>query len=110
MHGLAGGSELSRRVSFKGIWERKTKAILGHKDGLGEIVSGNHCGLVEGPRVLAKINNQDFDQGQASLNQRPSTEQELLLEQSVTFRDFENLFRTLDAMEQWEKLIADENL
>ncbi|KAL9608673.1 MAG: hypothetical protein Q9167_006508 [Letrouitia subvulpina] len=110
LHGLAAGSELSRRVSFKEIWERKKKTILGQKDNLSETVSGDHHKLVEGPRGSAEINNYYLDQRQTSLNQRSSTEQELLLEQSVTFRDFENLFRALDAMGKWERLIADENL
>ena len=106
---MAAARRLSRTVPFSTISLGKTNDVLGK------------------PVDISKSQDSSDDEGDpdtiiqtirsrpARSSQRPGSlsakhahgDRELMLGQASTFRDFENLFAALDAMEEWKNL-ADE--
>ena len=78
---------------------------ISKEDSGGKEDSGEDDDSAERSRGTSSRRPQSHPQRRRSLSALPpSNERELLLNQSKAFRDYENLFVALDAMEQWKAL------
>lgn len=103
---LAAARLLSRNVTFSNFSLCKTQAILGYvtdiskDDGFGE-----DEGAPRTPSRKTRSKGSREQQIPSDISRaRIKNEREILLEQSKPFRDLENLFVVLDAMEAWKDL------
>ena len=104
---LAAARLLSRNVTFSNFSFCKTQAILGYVTDISndnEFEADSH-NVSTPSKKHQKTRKQ---QGPASTQpERIRKEREILLDQSRSFRDLENLFVALDAMETWKDLAID---
>lgn len=108
-NGLAAARRLSQTVSFSTISLGKTNDVLGKPV---DISKSQDSSDDEGDPVTG---SRDTRSRHARSSQRPGSpstkavpgDRELMLSQASTFRDFENFFAALNAMEEWKNL-ADE--
>ena len=108
-NGLAAARRLSRTVPFSTISLGKTNDILGKPVDISKSQDSSDDEGDPAPII------QDTRSRLARSSQRSGTQsakfahgdRELMLSQASTFRDFENLFAALDAIEEW-KTFADE--
>ena len=106
---LAAARLLSRNVTFSNFSFCKTQAILGYVTDISNDYE------LQGDKDISRTPSQPKrhqksrkQQGLASIPpDRIKNEREILLDQSKSFRDLENLFVTLDAMEKWKDLAVD---
>lgn len=108
-NGLAAARRLSQTVPFSTISLGKTKDILGKPV---DISKSQDSSDDEGDSVSRSQNTRSRHARSPQRSGSPSAklvhgDRELMLSQASTFRDFENLFAALDAMEEWKNL-ADE--
>ena len=75
-----------------------------------EAQSQDYYKTVNGPNMLAKGESQGPEWTSSSSDPHSLPEQNFLLEQSNSFRNFEDLIRTLGAMEKWQKFVDTEDL
>jgi len=106
---LAAATRLSKTVNFADISLNKSYALLGKTIDVskGEDSSDDEGGFGGATRHRRSRYAQDQASKQSSSAQRQINKRKLLLRQSKTFRDFENLFVALSALEDW-KYAADE--
>lgn len=96
---------LSRDVTFSIISLGKTESLLGQMVDISKADSDER----DEPAAMSRSTRSGRTRSQPqprrnSTAMRAGNERELLLDQSRTFRDFENLFAALDAMERWKDL------
>ena len=108
-NGLAAARRLSQAVPFSTISLGKTNDILGKPV---DISKSQDSSDDEGDPVTTSQNTRSRPTRSPQRPGSPSAklvhgDRELMLSQASTFRDFENLFAALDAMEEWKNL-ADE--
>ena len=108
-NGLAAARRLSQTVPFSSISLRKTNDVLGKPIDISE---GQDSSDDEGDpaTVLPSTRSRQARRSQQSGTQSVKLahgDRELMLSQARTFRDFENLFAALDAIEEWKRF-ADE--
>lgn len=108
-NGLAAARRLSRTVPFSMISLRKTNDVLGKSV---DISRSQDSSDDEGDLATILQNTISRHARSSQPAGTPSAklahgDRELMLSQASTFRDFENLFAALDAMEEW-KNSADE--
>ena len=106
---LAAARLLSRNSTFSNFSLCKTQAILGYvvdiskHDGFGEDEAAS--------RTLSRKTRSKGSRKQQAPSSIPperiKNEREILLDQSKSFRDLENLFVALDAMEAWKELATE---
>ncbi len=96
-------------MSFSHLSLSKTKYILGHTTDISKDVHPNDDDAAEGDVFRSTRSHRTSSQRRPpSSSARPlDDDRELLLELARTFRDLENLFIALDALEEW-KYLADE--
>lgn len=87
----------------------KTKYILGRTTDISKDLHSNDDDAGEGDvSKSTKSHRMSSQRRRPSSSARPANnDRELLLELATTFRDLENLFIALDALDEWERL-ADE--
>ena len=91
---FAAGRELSKRMSFSTISQSQTRHILGHIVDLSKMIEDSE-----------ESNDEDgynLVEGADPTNVNRRMDEKQLLTQARTFRDFENLFIALDALERWK--------
>lgn len=108
-HGLAAARRLAQTVSFSIISLGKTNDVLGKPV---DISKSQESSDDEGNPITRNQSNRSRHTRSSQRSGSPSAkiargDRELMLSQASTFRDFENLFTALDAMEEWKNL-ADE--
>ena len=106
-HALSAARLLSQRVSFSNVSLSKTFAILGKSVDISrEIYCDDGRNGLPSPVKKTKSGRKQNHQRQASLSTKSvgDDERDILLGQAATFRDFENLFAALSAMEEWRGL------
>ena len=108
-NGLAAARRLSRTVPFSTVSLGKTSDILGEPVDIskGQDSSDDEndpATMISKTRLLQTRSSQRAGSSAAKV---AHSDRELMLSQARTFRDFENLFAALDAMEEW-KTLADE--
>lgn len=108
-NGLAAARRLSRTVPFSMISLRKTNDVLGKSVDISRSYDSSDD---EGDPTTILPNTRSRHARGLQPAGTPDTklargDRELMLSQASTFRDFENLFAALDAMEEW-KNSADE--
>ena len=106
---LAAARLLSRNVTFSSFSLCKTQAILGY---VTDISKDYDFGDDEGAsRTLSRKKGPKSSRKQQAPPSMPperiKKEREILLDQSKSFRDLENLFVALDAMEVWKDLATE---
>ena len=104
--GFAAARVLSKNVTFSIISLGKTKSLLGQ---IVDISKEDGDGREE-PAAMNRSTRSGRTRSQPQFRRnssamRAGNERKLLLDQSRTFRDFENLFAALDAMERWKDLV-----
>ncbi len=100
---------LSQTVPFSTISLAKTNDLLGKPV---DISKSQDSSDDEGDLVASSQNTRSRHARSSQRSGSPSTklahsDRELMLGQASTFRDFENLFTALDAMEEWKSLADD---
>lgn len=108
-NGLAAARRLSQTVPFSTISLGKTNDVLGKPV---DISKSQDSSDDEGDQVISGQNTRSRHTRSSQRSGSPSAklahaDRELMLSQASTFRNFENLFAALDAMEEWKNL-ADE--
>lgn len=108
-NGLAAARRLSQTLSFSTISLGKTNNVLGKPV---DISKSQDSSDDEANPITRNQNNRTLHTRSSQRSGSPSAksahgDRELMLSQASTFRDFENLFTALDAMEEWKNL-ADE--
>lgn len=108
-NGLAAARRLSQTLPFSTISLGKTNDVLGKPV---DISKSQDSSDDEGNPITRNQNNRSLHTRSSQRSGSPSAksahgDRELMLSQASTFRDFENLFTALDAMEEWKNL-ADE--
>lgn len=103
-NGLAAARRLSRTVPFSTISLRKTNDVLGKsvdisKSEVSSDDEGDPATILQNTRSRHARSSQPAGTPSAKL---ANGDRELMLSQASTFRDFENLFAALDAMEEWK--------
>ena len=101
---------MSKAVPFSAISLDKTKALLGKMVDISKEESDEEDESVAMSRSTRSGRTRGQPQRSRSSSARSAgSERDLLLNQSRTFRDFENLFVALDALEQWKDLADQAN-
>ena len=108
-NGLAAARRLSQKVPFSLISLKKTNDVLGKPV---DISKSQDSSDDEGDPATILPNMRSRQARSSQPSGTPSVrlahgDRELMLSQASTFRDFENLFAALDAMEEWKRF-ADE--
>ena len=103
-NGLAAARRLSRTVPFSTISLRKTNDVLGKSVDISKSQDssddeGDPATILQNIRSRHARSSQPAGTPSAKL---ANGDRELMLSQASTFRDFENLFAALDAMEEWK--------
>lgn len=105
-HGLAAARLMSQTVNFSEISLNKTRKILGHAIDISKIED-----LGEDEQEMVSTNRRTRSRHTSSQRRRRSSslgdvsnEREMMLKQATTFRDLENLFVALGALEEWKTL------
>lgn len=106
---MAAARRLSQTITFSTISLGKTNDVLGKPV---DISKSQDSSDDEGDLVARNQNTRSRHARSSKPSGSPSAklahgDRELMLSQASTFRDFENLFVALDAMEEWKNL-ADE--
>ena len=106
---MAAARRLSQTVSFSTISLRKTNDILGKSVDISKIQdpSEDEGDPVTGSQITKQRHARNWHQSGSPSAKIVTSDRELMLSQASTFRDFENFFTALDAMEDWKNL-ADE--
>lgn len=106
-HALAAARLLSQAVTFSDISLSKTNAILGQPID----ISRNQASFDDDDESLENASHHTNPRYARSQQRRRSSsvkrvrdEQDILLNQAGTFRDFEHLFAAIDALEAWKRL------
>lgn len=108
--GLATARELAKSVTFSNISLNKTHAILGRTIDVSRSRAASEDdseNLVDVRHSTRSRTSQLRRRRRSSSVRRTATERDILLSHSSTFRDLENLFVALDAMERWKE-VADQ--
>lgn len=108
-NGLAAARRLSQTLSFSTISLGKTNDVLGKPV---DISKSQDSSDDEANPITRNQNNRTLHTRSSQRSGSPSAksahgDRELMLSQASTFRDFENLFTALDAMEEWKNLADD---
>ena len=104
---LAAAKAMAQEVSFSTISLSKTTKILGYSTDISNpseddiFENANHFA---GPRYT-----RDHQRRRSLSLERIKSEEEMMLIQAKSFRDFENFFIAIDALEEWKE-IADESM
>ena len=109
-HALAAARLISRTVTFSNISLSKTYTLLGKTIDISrspdsEDERDGPSGPVKKPRPRGRPKHQH--QPSETITSVNRGEREILLSQSSTFRDLENLFVALNAMEEWRALATE---
>ena len=101
-HRLAAARMLSQEVKFSAISLSKTHAILGRNVDISVAYKGDENGRVSPVKKDTSHDRKGHRQSNSAIRKSiVNDEREILFHQSSTFRDLENLFVALNAMEEW---------
>ena len=105
-HGLAAARKLSQTVSLSQLSLAKTKYILGSATDISKSpdTSDDEAGEWIISRSARPHPTSSHDRRPSSSAKPTSNDREVLLELARTFKDLENLFAALDALEYWKHL------
>lgn len=96
---------MSQVVTFSDISLSKTKAILGQPIDISKNPESDDDSDDEDigskSRNASFRHSRGFNRRRSSSLKRVGEECDMMLNQASSFRDFENLFTALDAMEEW---------
>ena len=109
INGLAAAQRLAKTVTLSTISLSKTKAILGRTIDISQnnALSDEEYGTQPDLRYSTRSrSSQVRNTRRSSSVRRNEAEQEMLLAQSSSFHDLENLFIALDVLEKW-KIISE---
>ncbi len=95
---------MSKAVPFSALSLGKTQALLGRMVDITKDDIDEEDELAASSRTRSGRTRSQPRRRRSSSAMRANNERELLLNQSSSFRDFENLFAALDAMEHWKDL------
>lgn len=104
-HGLAAARLMSQTITFSEISLCKTGKILGQAIDISKFEDDQEVDSTN--RETRSRHTLSQRRRHSSSLRRASGEREIMLRQATTFRDLENLFVALDALEEW-KSIANE--
>ncbi len=104
--GLAAARLMSQTVTFSEISLSKTRKILGRAIDLGkcEDLGEDEQEVISTDGKTRSRHSSSQQRRRNSSLRRVSNEPEMMLRQATTFRDLENLFIALDALEEWKTL------
>ena len=108
--GLAAARELAKSVTFSGISLNKTHVMMGRTIDVSRNRAASEDdleSLIDFRHSTRSKTSQPRRRRRSSSVRRTTAERDLLLRESSAFRDLENLFVALDAMERW-KGVADQ--
>lgn len=105
-HGLAAARLMSQTVTFSEISLSKTRKILGRAIDLSkfEDLGEDEEEVVSTDRKTRSRHTSSQQRRRSSSLRRVSNTRDIMLRQATTFRDLQNLFVALDALEDWRNL------
>ena len=105
-HALAAARLLSQAVTFSNISLSKTKAILGRPMDISKDADSDDENEVLDSITQNTDSRYEPNEGRrrSSSMRRINEERDIMLNQARTFRDFQNLFTAVDALEEWAAL------